>query len=123
MARGIAAIILPALAEKPVEPIEDAEPETTAQLKETVIKAQQGEVDARRFTDEAQQLLVPRIQSDKDTLATFGRLKTFELLERQEQGDGVQLRSRATFEQETVLIRVALDESGLIRGIGLQPQA
>lgn len=122
IARGIAGYFVPALAEKPLEPIADTDPHTTTKLREVVEAAQRGEVDAERFTAEANAQLVPRIKQDHARLAGFGKLGGLQLLERRESDGGVQLVYRATFERETLRLMFALDKDGRIQGVGIRPE-
>ena len=120
IARGIAARFVPELAEKAVEPIADKDEPTTERLKGVIVAALKGEVDPELFTAEAKKVLVPRIKQDKERLAAFGPLKTFQLLERKASDGGLRLRYRAVFENEKLKVMYALDKTGKIQGIGLQ---
>ena len=119
--RGVAARFVPALAEK-TEPIEDKDVKTTERLRDVFEQARKGEVDPELFTDEAKKQLVPLIKGDKDRFASFGALKEFQLLERKKGDDGVSLRYRAVFENETLKVSIALDKDFKIRGVGMQPE-
>jgi hypothetical protein len=120
IARKIAAQFLPELAEKIDEPIADGDEQTTERLRGMLEGALKGEVDRELFTDEATEKLVPRIKDDRERLASFGALKTFQLLERKE-GEGVlRLRYRAVLENETLQMFFTLDKDGRIQGAGLR---
>ncbi len=120
IARKVAGMFVPELAEEGEEPIADPDEPTTERLRGVLEGALKGEVDADLFTDEAKEALVPRIRDDKERLASFGALKSFELLDRNE-GDGVvRLRYRAVLENETLQMSFTLDEQGKIRGVGLR---
>lgn len=120
LARGIAGRFVPGLAEKTV-PIEDKDPATTARLRSLFAGVRRGEVDAGQFTGEAKERLVPQIVQDKDRFASFGELRSFDLLERDDSEGGARLRYRVVFEKETLRIGVALDKAGKIRGVGMRP--
>lgn len=121
IARGIAVRFVPQLAEK-TEPIEDKDVKTSERIKRLFEGAQKGEIDTDLFTDEARKQLVPHIKNDKERLASFGSLKSFQLVERKEDGGGVFLRYRATFQNETLNVSVSLNAAGKIQGIGLRPE-
>ena len=122
LARGIAARFLPALAEKAVEPITDPDPPTSDRLRALITGAQKGEVDPELFTPEARKQLVPHIRSDKDTLAGFGELRSFDLLERKDRDGAVVLTYRAAFANEGLKFTFALDKEGKIAGINIRPE-
>jgi len=121
-ARGIAAVFNPAVAEKPLTPIEDPAPETTRRLRGVLESAQRGETDAQQFTAEANEQLVPRIKEGKDRMAALGALTAFELLERKENAEDLVLLYRATFDKEKLRTTFVLDKEGKIQGIGLRPE-
>lgn len=122
MARKVAGLVVPALANKAEDPIEDKEPATTARLRGIFEGALKGEVDERLFSDEAKKRLVPRIREDKERLASFGALKTFQLLERKDHDGGQTLRYRVVLENETLQMSFSLDKDGKIRGAGIRPE-
>ncbi|WP_165233887.1 serine hydrolase domain-containing protein [Aquisphaera insulae] len=122
IASGIAGRIVPALAEKALEPIADADTPTTDRLRKVLEGALRGEVDPAQFTEQANKLLVPKIQEDKARLASLGALKSFRLLERKEAGGALRMRYRAELEKITLKVLFALDKAGKIQGIGLQPE-
>ncbi|MDR3620618.1 MAG: serine hydrolase [Paludisphaera borealis] len=122
LARGIAGRFVPALEEKAAEAIADKDGKTTERLRLMLEGALKGEVDLELFTDTAKKALVPHIKEGKDKLAPLGALKTFELLERKENDGALQLRYRAVLEKETLKVFIALDKSGKIQGLGLQPE-
>ncbi len=120
VARGIAGRYIAALAEKAEEPITDTDATTTESLRGMLSGALKGELDASLFTEDAKKMLVPRINEDKERLASFGALKSFQLLERKETDGGLRLRYRATCEQQKLRVSFALDKAGKIQGVGLQ---
>ena len=84
--------------------------------------ALKGEADPDLFTVEAKEALIPHIKAGKDQVAPLGALKTFELVDRKANGGGVRLRYRAVLEKVTLKVFIALDESGKIQGLLLQPE-
>lgn len=122
LARGIAGRFVPALAEKASGPIADNDEPTTRRLRRMVEAALKGEADPTLFTEESGKVLVPRIKEMKSGLAPLGALKTFQLLDREEEGQGVRLRYRAGFETDTFSVSFVLDKAGKIAGVLLQPE-
>ncbi|QEH38597.1 Penicillin-binding protein 4* [Aquisphaera giovannonii] len=122
IAAGIAGRVLPALAEKPAEPIVDNDAPTTGRLRKLFEGALKGELDPEPFTEQARELLVPRIREDKDRLASMGAVKSFRLVERTEKDGALLLRYRVDLENAKVRLLFALDKAGKIQGIGLQPE-
>jgi D-alanyl-D-alanine carboxypeptidase len=120
LARAIAVGLVPALAAKAEEPIADTDPQATRRLEGVLKGAMKGEVDPEHFTKGAAELL-PRIRQGKGAFASFGALKRFQLYERKESVEGVQLRYRAAFENETLNVVFDLDKAGKIAGLGLRP--
>jgi CubicO group peptidase (beta-lactamase class C family) len=122
LARGIAGRIIPALAEKAAEPIADKDAKTTERLRDVLAKALKGEVDLDQFTEESGKALAPRIKESKDQVAALGALKTFELVDRKERADTLQLRYRASLDKEAVKVLFVLDKSGKILGLAIMPE-
>lgn len=122
LARGIAAVFIPDLAEKPAVAIADDDPETTGRLRSLFDGAAKGEVDPALFTEDAGKVLVPRINASKDMIAGLGALKTFQLLERKDADDGPRLNYRAAFENKTLRASYTLDKAGKIRGVMIRPE-
>lgn len=122
MARGIAALFIPELAEKPAEAIADADPETTDRLRGLFDGAAKGDVDPALFTEEAGKVLIPRINASKAMIAALGALKTFHLIERKDSDDGRSLKYRAAFDNATLRASYTLDKAGKIRGVRIQPE-
>lgn len=120
LARGVAARFVPELAEKPAEPIADQDPSTTDRLKRMFEGALRGEIDEDLFTAEAKKRLAPRIRDDQERLASFGALKSFQLLDRKDEDGAARLRYRVVLENETLNLFIALDKDGKIQGAGIQ---
>lgn len=121
MARKIAGLVVPALIEKPQEPIADADEVATKRLRGLLEAAVKGEADPDLFTEAAKGALIPRIKETSARLPAFGTLKTFQLLERQEVGETIRLRYRAAFEKETLRASFVLDKAGKVAGLMIQP--
>jgi D-alanyl-D-alanine carboxypeptidase len=120
LARAIANLYIPALATKPAEPIADQAPKTTKRLRDMFEAALKGEVDDALFTEKAKKQIVPAIKGDKQRLASFGALKTFQLLERKAQDQNLRLQYRAVLENTTVKLTFDLDNAGKILAAGMQ---
>jgi D-alanyl-D-alanine carboxypeptidase len=119
LAQGIAGRLVPALAEQPKEPIADTDSSTTERLKRLIEGAIKGEIDSELFTKAAKEGLVSGMKSQKSAFIAFGALKKFQLYERKEIDQGLQLRYRAEFENETLNAFFDLDKAGKISGLGL----
>ncbi|WP_165252517.1 serine hydrolase [Paludisphaera soli] len=122
IARGIAGRFVPALAEKPDEPIADADEATSRRLRGFFEGLSKGEIDPELFGDEAKKVLVPRIEATKAQMASLGAVRDFQLLERKEESDGLRVRYRVAFEKRTLKASFALDKDGKIRGAMVQPE-
>ena len=107
IARKVAGQLVPELAEKAEGPIADEDTATTARLRRMFEGALKGEVDEGLFNDEAKKQLVPRIRGDKERLASFGAMKSFQLLERKKSDGGQRLRYRMVLENETLKLFIA----------------
>jgi CubicO group peptidase (beta-lactamase class C family) len=122
LAHGIAALLVPALKEKPAAPIADKDAKTTERLRRMVEALLKGELDPELFTEEAGKALSPRVKDVKEQLAPLGELKTFELVDRKEAAGGLRLRYRATLEKATLKVIIPLDAAGKIQGVLLLPE-
>ncbi|WP_240907016.1 serine hydrolase domain-containing protein [Paludisphaera rhizosphaerae] len=121
MARKIAGLVVPALVEKPLEPIADADEAATKRLRGVLEAAVKGEADPDLFAEAAKTALVPRIKETAGKLPDFGALKAFQLVERKEVGETLRLRYRAAFANETVRASFVLDKAGKVAGLMIQP--
>ena len=110
--------LVPALSEKAEQPIADTDAQDHRRLKGVIQGAMKGEVDPEVFAKGAREQLVPRIRDDKGRFASFAHFKGFQLHERKESDQGVQLRYRADFENETLNATFDLDKAGKIAAPG-----
>ena len=122
LARGIAGLLVPTLKEKAAAPMADKDGKTTDRHRIMLEAALKGEADPDLFGDEAKDVLIPNIKALKPQLTPLGALTKFELIERKERGDALQLRYRAVLEKATLKVLVVLDKSGKIAGLLLQPE-
>jgi D-alanyl-D-alanine carboxypeptidase len=120
IARGIAARLVPALAEETEKPIADTDPQTTERLKGVILGALQGQADPELFTKQSKEILVAAIKQGKGSVGSLGALKEFRLHERKQSDQGVKLRYRATFANEMMNALFDLDKEGKIAGLRLQ---
>ena len=120
IARGIAARLVPALAEETEKPIADTDPQTTERLKGVILGALQGEADPELFTKQSKEILVAAIKQGKGSVASLGALKEFRLHERKQSDQGVKLRYRAIFANEMMNALFDLDKEGKIAGLRFQ---
>ena len=122
IARRIAGQFVPELAEKAEEPIADEDDGDHRTHQGDVRRALKGEVDEALFTDEAKKQLVPRIRGDKERLASFGALKSFQLLERKESDGGLTVAvSAGAREGDPQVVRLAR-QGWQDPGAGIQPE-
>jgi D-alanyl-D-alanine carboxypeptidase len=120
LARGIAARLVPALAEEAEKPIADSDTQTTERLKGVILAALKGEADAELFTKDSKERIVAAIKQGKGTAASVGALKEFLLHDRTPSDQGVKLRYRAKFANEAMNAFFDLDKDGKIAGMRLQ---
>jgi D-alanyl-D-alanine carboxypeptidase len=119
---GIAAIYVPGMQQAPPKPITDADPKTTAFLKEVLASAAKGEAKAEWLTTEFQAFLLPdRVKQGPQMMGRHGALEAFDLLEDTER-DGRKIRIyRATFGTTPLRVQFALAPDGKIAGLGIAP--
>ena len=103
--------------------IEDKEINITQMLKEVVLKAGKGEVNEKLFTKEAQNDLVPLIKrSGPELMGTMGELKSFNLLERKQEGELTTYLYRAVFANNTLIWTFQLTKDNKITAIEPKPE-
>lgn len=110
---------------KRAEPIEDKEPEFTARLRTIMEEAKAGKLDRTLFTTALADRIEPTLRDSsptRETLVGFGALKSIQLLGRDGRDHQRQYRYRLTYENETVLVRCAVDADGRIAGLMFQPE-
>lgn len=123
LARGVAALYVPALAQPVAREIEDPDPATTARLKALLQSLAAGKPDTALFTEAARKALFPDGAKEAgEFLARLGPLKSLALVTLQDQGVLRTLRYRALFGDTTLFVTFALDKEGKIAGVGLNPE-
>lgn len=111
--------------QKPPQPIEDKEPEVTAQVKTILEDAKKGAWDRELYTAEFAAGIPPLLAEGGEVrveLNSYGALKAVELVERDNQKGMRQYRYRFTYENETVLVRCAYNAEGKVAGLSVRPE-
>ncbi len=119
IARKIAALYLPDLSDEGKPAIRDDAPEITKVLKQVLLDAAQGKVDATRFTAQAAQEIVPRLpRIGPRFLGPLGALHAFLLIEHRvepsKEGGNTLRRYRAVYERGNMVWAFTLDAHGKI---------
>jgi D-alanyl-D-alanine carboxypeptidase len=122
LVNGIADIYVPGVKEAAPKPITDADPKTTAFLKEVLASAAKGEAKPEWLTTEFQAFMFPdRIKQGPQMMGRHGALEAFDLMEDTER-DGRRIRVyRATFGTTPMRVQFALAPDGKIAGLGVAP--
>lgn len=100
----------------PPQPIEDKEPEVTAQLKALVEQIHRGEVDRELFTAEMAAHIDAFLtrQDDLQETQAYGALKSIALIGRRDEGTYRHYRYLVGFEHETTILICTFNEEGRI---------
>ena len=118
IAHGVAAIIQPELAPKPIA---DPDPAFTLQTKALLDALIAGKADLTKFTPEMQEPL-----KNPDRLAAFiktlGPLKSFKFFDKVEGTGGTRYRYKVEYTQMALSLVMVIDRQGKIAGFGLQPE-
>lgn len=122
LAQDVAGLVQPDLAKKPDPVIPDPDPQLTERVKGALLGMMRGDADIEIFTEAMKAQRAAHKQEEKEMLAPFGALKSMQLLERREADQGVRLRYRAVFANQTVTLFVNLDKTNKIAGLGLRPE-
>jgi CubicO group peptidase (beta-lactamase class C family) len=108
----------------PASPIEDTEPEVTAQVKGIFEQAQAGKFDRELFTEKLADFLAQQIP-DGDVmrdLRAMGALKSITLIGKRVNGASRSYRYRIVFENDVAIETCNYNDEGKISGINLQPE-
>lgn len=114
IARLVASVYLPELAPQPEKAVADADPKTTAFLREIIEKTIQSGLDESWFTPEMWKNVVLRREEINADAKTLGAFKSLELLSQTGSGDQRTSRYRAVFANSTLSIALRLDANGKI---------
>ena len=121
--RGVAGLLVPALAPPPPpKPIDDREPQVTTLARELIRKAAEGQLAPEQFTPEMRERLFPdRVKEGQEMLQSLGPLQSIALLQRRE-ADGVRsYQYRITFRNESLRLYLSLNGEDKITGLGFSP--
>jgi D-alanyl-D-alanine carboxypeptidase len=123
LARQLAALYVPTIAEAEKKAIADPDPALTKRLTGIVAGLAKGEAKEADFTPEFWKFIYPdRVKEGPSTFGSGGALKSLELLSRNEEADGrVRLAYRATFGTTPVQVMMMLTKDGKIGGMGFRP--
>lgn len=108
---------------QPPKAIEDKEPEVTAQLKQIFEGERSGQLDRALFTPELADVITPQIAAHgavRTALASYGALRSTELVVRRDQGNFRLYRYRFIYENESILINLTFNAAGKIAGLAFQ---
>lgn len=120
LCRLIAGHYVPALAPVVAAPIEDKEPKIT-QLLESVL-TDGGKRDNSKFTPEfLKQLPLSDYQEGANYLKSLGKLNALLLLKRTTEGETRQYTYRGVYGAQALTIRLVVNKTNQIAGLGLQP--
>lgn len=120
IAQGVARRYMKDLVEKPIE---DKDPQTTMQLKGVLVALREGTLDPETFTVEARATLFPdRTKHAHEILKDLGRLRSFELLERRDEGATSRFRYRVRFKREAWIFAIVRNADGKIAAMNVMPE-
>ena len=119
LANGVAAIVDPGLAPRPIV---DPDPAYTAKIRELFIAAIEGKADRSRFTPELQKAMADSHDRVAAFIKTMGALQNFTLVERAGNTDGASFRYRVEYSGMTLFLAVSVQKDGTISGFSLQPE-
>jgi D-alanyl-D-alanine carboxypeptidase len=122
VAKGIAGIYVPDLAEKEEAVAADPDTKTTEFLKNLTIALSKGLADPGLFTLEAQKILFPdKVKEAQAFLSKLGALKSFTFLRQRTEGTNRVIQYRATFGETQILMIYVVDKDGKVAGAGVRP--
>ena len=124
IALGIAGQVQPELGKKEELPIADRDSKTTERLKRVFARMMNGDMDHELFSERLNKELGPLISQGREQAKEFnseiGPLEKFELLERKATNEGLQLRYRAIFEYQKMIVHISLDNASKITNWGVR---
>jgi CubicO group peptidase (beta-lactamase class C family) len=123
IAHHVAGLYIPAVMPPELKPIEDREPQVTAFVRQTLENIAAGKADPEAFAPETRKELFPgRIQEIQELLTAHGPMKSLDLVEHKEE-EGQRVNTyRATFNDQTLFLRLSLTQNGKIAGLRLAPE-
>jgi CubicO group peptidase (beta-lactamase class C family) len=106
----------------PPTPVEDKEPEVTAQLKKIVEQGQQGTFERAHFTDKMAEALDAFMRSDElRRIQGYGALRSIALVGKRVNGGHRNYRYYVLFENEATILTCLYNSDGKISGLTLDP--
>jgi CubicO group peptidase (beta-lactamase class C family) len=122
LANALVELFVPGAKANAPQPVSDADPKTTAFLKEVITRAARGETDPGWLTPQFQAFLLPdRIKQGPQMMGRHGELAAFDLLEETTR-DGARVRTyRATFGATPMRCTFTLSPDGKIAGLAISP--
>lgn len=121
LARHVAGLVEPGLADTPVTPISDADPKVTARVRQLLADIAAGKVAYAAFTDYAKLDFSELMAEYGKTLSPLGPLQELALFDRQDQCGELRYRYRARYEGGVVELSVTLTANGRIGNLILTP--
>lgn len=123
IAHTVAGIYLPAVAPPTYKPIEDKEPQITAEVKSVYEQLAKGQLDKDRFTsDLATRLSALLKRGLTETLNAWGPLQAIALVERKNDGENRLYRYRFTFKDTTRIALWTFTKENKIAGMSIQSE-
>jgi CubicO group peptidase (beta-lactamase class C family) len=121
IARGVARLYIPALALDALKEMADPEPQTTRALREALVATLEGRPAQSSFTPPSYAFHTSeRGHALHKSIASHGVLKSFALVERNEEGDERTYLYRAVFGSDTLYISFRLTGAGKISFLGIE---
>lgn len=118
LAAGVAEVIDPTLIPKPID---DPDPKATAEFRQLLEGALNGNVDEKRFTPRIRQALLDGNDRLLAHLKSIRPIRKFELIARTDMGSGILYRYRVEFESMTIMLEMGVGADNLIGLFELQP--
>jgi CubicO group peptidase (beta-lactamase class C family) len=122
IAHGVAAIYDPKLQPEPVASIPDREPAVTTFARELLQGLTAGSVDSNLFEPEERARIMPLVEPGAAVLKELGQVRSFDLLERTEEGDNRSYRYRVVYEGRNLLLDLRLTSQKRVARLRLQAE-
>jgi hypothetical protein len=119
IANMVAAHYEPRLATVRAKAIPDTEPATMARAREAIRQLAQNTMPAGLSDSEKKRYTSSWIRAVADEINNAGPLRSVELLSRTGEGDSKRSRYRFTFDEETMVVTLAVGTSGSINSLGI----
>jgi CubicO group peptidase (beta-lactamase class C family) len=119
IARHVAGMLNPKLAQPPGAPIADREPQVTDRLRNLLQRIADGKADYASFAFVSRQELAETLPMYEQTLKSLGSLQELALFAREELGDDQVYRYRARYEKGLLEVNVSYAPNGKIASVNL----